>query len=139
MSDSMNDVTEDFVEETPSYARSKRNCLVFLLAWAIVWGFVGGAASVNWGTAIVFLDAVMFLIAIVRWTYLDAAEHDFQLWRHFVTLLVICPGPVVIMPVYFIRSRGWRAGLIACGLALAFWVLQIALHFWPTYVVALLT
>lgn len=119
---------------TSPYARRKRNCLILLLVWAVVSGFVFGAVPVDWENPLVILDAIVFVIVIIKWTFLDAAEHGFGLWRYFVPLMVICPGPLIVMPVYFIRSRGWAAGLIACGLAVTFCLLQFGVDLASSYV-----
>ena len=75
---------------------------------------------------------IVFLIAIIRWTYYDAAERDFELWRYFFALMVVFPGPLIMMPLYFILSRGWAAGLIMCGYAVAFVLLQYGIDFAST-------
>jgi hypothetical protein len=49
-------------------------------------------------------------------------------------MLVICPGPYIIMPVYFIKSRGWRKGLAAIGLALGYTVLLVVMSAGAFYV-----
>lgn len=128
----MSDPPEEITTPIPSLGRRKRNCLIFLLLWAIVAGFVFGAVSVEWETPILILDMIVFLGVIVKWTYLDAEERDFTLWRYFVPLTVICPGPIFMMPVYFIRSRGWGRGLIACVLAFVYAVLQFGLDYAST-------
>lgn len=74
------------------------------------------------------------MAAMIRWTRWDAAERDFTLWRYFVPLLVICPGPIIVMPVYFVQSRGWSRGLLATFLGLAFLVLQAGLDLFATNV-----
>jgi hypothetical protein len=43
--------------------------------------------------------------------------------------MVICPGPLVMIPLYFIKSRGWKEGLPACGFALAFLIVQCGIYF----------
>ena len=113
----------------PLFVRRKRNRLILLLIWAAVSGFLDGAVSVDWETAILLLDAIVFAILVIQWTYFDAAELGFRLSRYFIPLMVICPGPILVMPVYFIKSRGWRRGLAACGLALAFMLLQFGISF----------
>ena len=98
-------LVEEAVSDT--HADRKRNRLIFLLVWAAVAGFVWGAAPTEWDMPLRVLDTIVFLIVIIQWTYIDAGEHEFPLWRYFVPMMVICPGPVVIIPVYFIKSRGW--------------------------------
>jgi hypothetical protein len=120
-------------EAVSPYARRKRNCLILLLVWAVVSGFVFGAVPVDWESPVILLDAIVFMIIVIQWTFLDAAEHGFKLWRYFVPLLVICPGPLVMMPVYFIRSRGWISGLLACALAVAFCLLKLGVDFASCY------
>ena len=100
----------------------------------MVSGSLYGALSIDWEKPLLFLDLIVFVIVIIQWTYLDAAERGFQLWRYYVPLMVICPGPAFVMPVYFIKSRGWSRGLAACGLALVFVLVQCGIDYVSSYI-----
>ena len=125
---------EHVASVTPPHARIKRNCLIFLLVWAVVSGSIYGIVQVEWEKPLLLLDIIVFALAIIKWTRHDAEQHDFPLWRYFIPLIVICPGPLFVMPVYFVRSRGWWAGMIAILLSATFVVLQIAIDYAATYV-----
>ncbi len=85
-----------------------------------------------------FIDLVAIVFVLIFWLHLDAAEHNVRLWRHIGILVVICPGPIVVLPIYFIRSRGWADGLIACGKTLVFVLLQQGLEFAATWLTVVL-
>lgn len=121
-----------------SFARRKRKYLIFLIVWSMVAGLVFGAAPVEWEPILILLDAIVFLIAIIQWTFVDAAQHKFRLWRHFVLLMVICPGPLVMMPYYFFSTRGGVGGLKASALAFGFLMLLYAIDFASSFVAAAL-
>lgn len=126
-------LTVEEVVTASSFRRRKRGWLMFLSVCAIGFGILSGALRDDWEKPLLFLDAIVFVIAIVQWAYLDAAELGFHLWRYFVPLMIICPGPFLVMPVYFVKSRGWIRGLAACGLAVAFLLLQFGLDFASSY------
>ena len=109
------------------YQRKKRNCLLFLLAWGVAAGFASGAVSVDLEPIVMLADLIVFLIAVIKWTGWDAAQRGFTLWRYFVPMIVICPGPLILMPAYFIQSRGWMRGTVASLLGLAFLLLQLGI------------
>ena len=138
----MNDTIEDkkeIVNAVPQFARKKRNCLLFLLVWAVGIGVTYAMAPVSAETPITVLDMVVLVFGLILWTLFDAAEHNVRLWRHFGIMLVICPGPIIVMPIYFIRSRGWAGGLIACGKVIAFVVLLQGIYFGTALLVVALT
>ena len=120
--------------DTNPYSRKKRNCLVFLLVWAVVSGSVYAIVDIVWEKPLLFLDMVVFILAVLRWAHCDAAERRFTLWRYFTQLMVIFPGPLFVLPVYFVKSRGWSAGLTTTLLAAGFLILQIAIDYMATYV-----
>jgi len=65
------------------------------------------------------------LVIIFWWYHVDKAEHAYhagKLMNAGVLLLA-----VVALPVYFIRSRGWRRGTRTIALALLFLGLTLAL------------
>jgi hypothetical protein len=58
-------------------------------------------------------------ISLVYWWYhADKAEHDYRagpLMNGGIIVLAI-----VALPIYFVRTRGWRKGALASGAAVAF-------------------
>jgi hypothetical protein len=119
--------------DTIPYSRKKRNCLVFLLVWAVVSGSVYAIVDIEWEWPLLFLDMVVFLLTVLHWAHCDAAERGFTLWRYFTPLMVIFPGPLVVLPVYFVKSRGWSAALKSTFLAAGFLILQFAIDCTATY------
>ena len=55
--------------ETKSYARQKRNCLIFLIVWGMATGFLYVAAP-EWEVVLNLIDAIIFAIAVIQWTSL---------------------------------------------------------------------
>ncbi len=108
-----------------SLPRRKSRCLITLLAWIGILEFVRGMSSVNWEMLFLGIETVVFLGFLIQWTRLDAEEHDCHIWPSFVPLLVTCVGPFIMMPIYFIKSRGWKKGLITSLLALGYVVLLV--------------
>lgn len=108
-------------------ARRKRNCLLFLLGWGVVSGFVYGAATVDWEGPLYIIDLLVVLIGINHWVCLDAYDYDFELPSRFFLMMVICPGPLIVMPVYFVKTRSWKRGLAASAMGLLFLLLQAGL------------
>ena len=66
------------------------------------------------------IHGVLFFIAVIKWTFRDSEEYDFELSRYFVPMMVICPGIVFVMPVYFFKTRGMLRGSVASILGLGF-------------------
>ena len=106
------------------HATRKRWCLGFLLLWAVISGVISGLIAVEWQDPWVFVDVIVCTLAIITWTYSDAALHNYRPWRFFIPMMIICPGPLIVMPIYFVRTRGWSKGIGATLLALGFMVLQ---------------
>lgn len=106
---------------SPSLQQRKRNCLLLWLALLSPIGALQGAfADSELGGVATILGYIVSAASMARWTYLDAEERQFRLWRYFVPLLVICPGPLIVMPVYFFQTRGFRGGVWACLLGFGF-------------------
>ena len=71
-------------------------------------------------------ETFVALTLVYWWYHADKAEHDYRaglLMNGGVLVLA-----VVALPVYFVRSRGWKKGGLACLLALAFLALTLALE-----------
>ena len=63
-------------------------------------------------------ETALSLIVLFWWYHLDKAEHDYRAGRLMNAGVLLVA--VVALPIYFIRSRGWRRGGIAIGVALLF-------------------
>jgi steroid 5-alpha reductase family enzyme len=64
------------------------------------------------------VETVVSLVVLFWWYHVDKQERNYRagpLMNGGVLALAI-----VALPVYFIRSRGWKKGALAIGLALAF-------------------
>jgi hypothetical protein len=64
------------------------------------------------------VETVISLVVLFWWYHVDKQERNYRagpLMNGGVLAVAI-----VALPVYFIRSRGWKKGALAIGLALAF-------------------
>jgi hypothetical protein len=68
----------------------------------------------NFGWAETLLSLVVFFC----WYHLDKAEHDYQAGRLMNSGMLVLAA--VALPIYLIRSRGWKRGAHASGVALLF-------------------
>lgn len=96
------------------YTRPKRECLIMILVVAAIDGlatpFVPSDLEVLWLVAV----PIALNVCCIKWAWIDADQYQVTLPRYFVPLMVICPGPLILLPIHLIRSRGWRNGLWAC-------------------------
>lgn len=120
---------------SPVNRSRKRNCLIFLLAVASLSGLalpivaeMSEEASTVPAMFLTFSAAIQF-IAGAQWIKYDAQDRGFELWRNYAILMVFCPGPVVMFPIYFLRSMGVLRGLLATFLAACFATLLYAILF----------
>ena len=63
-------------------------------------------------------ETALSLVLLFWWYHLDKADHNYQagkLMNAGVLLLA-----VVALPIYFVRSRGWKRGARAIGVATLF-------------------
>ena len=71
------------------------------------------------------VETAIGLVVLFWWYHLDKAEHGYHagpLMNGGVLLVAI-----VALPVYFIRSRGWKRGAVTIGLAALFLGATLAL------------
>jgi hypothetical protein len=57
---------ESVARATRPHARGKRNCLIFLLVWAVVSGSVYAVVDVEWEKPLLILDLIVFALAIIK-------------------------------------------------------------------------
>ena len=62
--------------------------------------------------------AFLSLAPIYWWYHLDKAEHGYRAGAFMNVGLAA--AAIVALPIYFVRSRGWRRGGVAIALAAAF-------------------
>jgi hypothetical protein len=63
-------------------------------------------------------ETVLSLIALFWWFHLDKAEHDYRAGKLMNAGVLLVA--VLALPIYFVRSRGWKRGAIAILWALLF-------------------
>ena len=76
-----------------------------------------------------FYQVNMFLSvgAVYWWYYVDKKQREFHSGPMLNVGVIALT--IIALPIYFIRSRGWKDGGILLVKALGFWVLIIALAF----------
>ena len=123
------------VEQSKCLERKKRKRLLGVLLWTLFSGAVFGLVGQEWELVFVYLDTFVLVLAAISWTHFDAKIKKFRLWRYFAPMMVIFPGPLVVLPIYFVRSRGWVTGIRMCLIGLVFLASQILLGLVATLVV----
>ena len=68
----------------------------------------------NFGLA----ETLLSLVVLFWWYHLDKAEHDYRAGRLMNSGMLVLAA--VALPIYFVRSRGWKRGARAIGVALLF-------------------
>ena len=63
-------------------------------------------------------ETLLSLVVLFWWFHLDKAEHDYRAGKLMNAGVLLLAA--VALPIYLIRSRGWRRGVIAIGVALLF-------------------
>jgi hypothetical protein len=72
------------------------------------------------------ISGVIAAVLIYQWCVADARQRSTSLWKYAALTFVICPGPIIVLPIHFIRSRGVGRGLIGTLYAMGFFALMIA-------------
>ena len=62
---------------------------------------------------------------IFFWYHVDKRQHDYQAGPLMNVGIVAIA--IVALPIYFVRSRGWKRGLVATAFALGVFVVTLAL------------
>src|SRR2546425_3006852 len=63
-------------------------------------------------------ETLLSLVVLFWWFHLDKAEHDYRAGKLMNAGVLVLAA--LALPIYFIRSRGWKRGAIAIGVALLF-------------------
>ena len=64
------------------------------------------------------VETALSIIALFWWYHLDKAEHNYRAGKLMNSGVLVLAA--IALPIYFIRSRGWKRGGIAIALALVF-------------------
>ena len=99
---------------------AKRAALVILAALSFVFPLAERIVTGQVETFSTFglAETLLGLVVLFWWYHLDKAEHGYRagvLMNGGVLVLAM-----IALPVYFIRSRGWKRGSITTALAAAF-------------------
>jgi len=108
-------------------AAKKRRMLFGMVVLFAVNGFLTGVLGEDSALSapLELVTAIAFAVMVVCWCEYDRIQRQAQRWRFFIVLMVVCPGPLVMIPVYLCVTRGVR-GLISTAMAAAFFLLLIA-------------
>ncbi len=116
---------EPAADQIPDFASRKRRKLIQLLVLMAILGFLTGLfqdSSINRVTDLT--GAIVMAMLIVGWCDIDREERQLDRWRFFVPLMVLCPGPLVVLPAYLFVTRG-VGGFVATAIAIAFFGLMM--------------
>lgn len=121
---------ERAADQFPDFASRKRSKLIQLLLWMAITGFVTGIFPEDSSTNRVadLATGIGIAMLILGWCVIDREEHQLDRWRFFVPLMVLCPGPILVLPVYLFVTRG-VGGFAATAMAIAFSGLMLFVRF----------
>jgi hypothetical protein len=107
--------------------RSKLAALALLGAVSFAGPFAEGLVTGNvepYGTWELG-ETFVALVLIFWWYHVDKAEHGYRAGPLMNGGMLL--AAVVAMPVYFVRSRGWRRGALATAVAIGVFALLLGL------------
>src|SRR3972149_11751978 len=109
-----------------SPARQKRRILIWMTVLFAVSGLLSGLFLEDRSllSVIEIATAIVLAILLVTWCECDRIERQGERWPFFIVLMVLCPGPILMLPIYLFATRG-AGGFLATARAAAFFVLLI--------------
>ncbi len=109
----------------PSFRREKRRLLLKMLLVYAIYGALIVACSADLSRLFDIAASVITVILTLRWCEYDRREQEVERWSYFGIMMLLCPGPLILMPVYLLSTRGVR-GLLSIAKAFVFLVILIA-------------
>jgi hypothetical protein len=117
--------TTDLVEST--YRRLKNRVLRWMLGWGLALGVVAGLMGDGFNSRPLSLVAgILLVVLILQWCHYDRKERRIAPWPGFALMMILCPGPMVMMPVYLLATRGVR-GILSVLLCAGFFLLILGM------------
>ncbi len=117
----------EHADDELGFRRAKRKIIVVILLLFVLNGFLAplthGDSTLQKGCDLV--TAITLAVLLLQWCEYDRREHEIKRWRYFGAMMILCPGPLILMPIYFLATRGLR-GLISILKASFLFVLAIA-------------
>jgi hypothetical protein len=71
-------------------------------------------------------ETALTLVALFWWFHLDKAERDYRAGKLLNAGVLIFAA--IALPIYFVRSRGWKRGAVAIAWAVALLVVMYGLE-----------
>ena len=113
-------------DDEPGFRRAKRKIVLAILLLFALSGFLApltaGDPVLQKGLDLV--TAIALAAFLLRWCEYDRRERQIKRWRYFAVMMIFCPGPLILMPIYFLATRGLR-GLLSILMAAALFGLAI--------------
>jgi len=100
---------------TPTHI--KRIALAFLFLVAVNSAFVDGEKDASGG---MLIEGVLFSLITLMWLNADARQRQVTVTRGFKVGVILISG--VFIPVYLLRTRGWRSGAQRLGVFLVHFI-----------------
>jgi hypothetical protein len=124
-------------KETGKHQSDKRRIMVWMLTLFALEPVLEYATGAGLGRLFTVMFSLTFGAQCVRWCYYDQLERDASLWRYFAATMILCPGPLLVFPIYFLYTRGLQRGLVATLAAFAYLVVLLTVHLGMFYLLGL--
>ena len=122
-------VATDEIDESRQLAsrQGKRRQLWGMVATFAISGVVSGILPENIPISRIcdLVTGLVFVLFVLRWCDYDRWERRISPWRFFTLLMVFFPGPLFMLPIYLITTRGFQ-GFVATAEAAIFFAILIA-------------
>ena len=111
------------------FRRAKRKILLAIL---LLFAFSGFFTPLTVGDSLLergcdLVTAIALAAILLRWCEYDRREHAIRRWRYFAVMMILFPGPLILMPIYFLATRGWRGFVSILKASLWFAMALVAL------------